>query len=92
MAAAQPALYTLAELAVTAESLLAQLDKAESNGNWADVDAIKADLDYVEQEYERQRRIAAGLETACARCGCSESRACPDGCVWATATLCSRCV
>ena len=30
MAAAQPALYTLAELAVTAESLLAQLDEART--------------------------------------------------------------
>lgn len=92
MAATQPALYTLAELAVTAESLLAQLDEAESHGHWADVDAIKTELDYVEQEYARQRRIANGVETACARCGCSESRPCPGGCLWATALLCSRCI
>ena len=41
-------------------------------------------------EQERQERIAAGAEHVCASCGCS-SRSCPGGCVWATATLCSRC-
>jgi hypothetical protein len=44
------------------------------------------------REQMRQARIAAGLEHACACCGCSESRACPGGCVWATDNLCSRCV
>jgi hypothetical protein len=29
---------------------------------------------------------------ACASCGCTDERACPGGCVWATPTLCSRCV
>ena len=43
-------------------------------------------------EFQRQQRIAAGTEHACTRCGCSESRSCPGGCVWATPTLCSRCV
>lgn len=28
----------------------------------------------------------------CAACGCCLHRACPGGCVWATPTLCSRCV
>lgn len=28
----------------------------------------------------------------CQICGCSEFNACPGGCVWATPTLCSRCV
>jgi hypothetical protein len=42
-------------------------------------------------EDKRQARIAAGLEHACTVCGCSESRACPGGCVWATERLCSRC-
>lgn len=43
-------------------------------------------------ENERQARIDAGVEHACVACGCSESRACPGGCVWATASLCSRCL
>jgi len=42
-------------------------------------------------EYARQLRIAAGLETACRACGCSDSLACPGGCVWAEPDLCSRC-
>ena len=44
------------------------------------------------KEIERQRRIAAGVEQVCARCGCSESRGCSGGCCWATESLCSRCV
>ncbi|MGD0778205.1 MAG: hypothetical protein ABSC05_35925 [Candidatus Solibacter sp.] len=39
---------------------------------------------------------AAQVEDAtghrCSRCGCSDARSCPNGCIWATATLCSRCV
>ena len=31
-------------------------------------------------------------ERHCVGCGCCDHRACPDGCVWATPTLCSRCV
>lgn len=42
-------------------------------------------------ELARQRRIAVGREQACASCGCSESRACSGGCVWATIDRCSRC-
>lgn len=44
------------------------------------------------REFARQRRIAAGREQACASCGCSESRACSGGCVWASKAVCSRCV
>jgi hypothetical protein len=44
------------------------------------------------KEFARQLRIAAGGEVACARCGCSETRACSGGCVWATPRICSRCV
>ena len=43
-------------------------------------------------EFERQLRIRSGEEQVCARCGCSETRACSGGCVWATRVLCSRCV
>jgi hypothetical protein len=43
-------------------------------------------------ELGRQERISSGAEVACAACGCSESRACPAGCVWATANFCSRCI
>jgi len=42
-------------------------------------------------EFERQSRIAAGIERACERCGCSESRSCSGHCIWLTETLCSRC-
>ena len=28
----------------------------------------------------------------CLGCGCCAHRACPGGCVWATPTLCSRCL
>lgn len=28
----------------------------------------------------------------CISCGCCEHKACDGGCVWATPTLCSRCV
>jgi hypothetical protein len=44
------------------------------------------------KEFARQLRIVQGGEIACARCGCSETRACSGGCCWATPTLCSRCV
>lgn len=42
-------------------------------------------------EDERQRRITAGLEMECRVCGCSDTRACPGGCIWAAPFLCSRC-
>jgi hypothetical protein len=48
--------------------------------------------DRARNEFARQRRIAAGREQVCASCGCSESRACSGGCVWATTSLCSRCL
>lgn len=44
------------------------------------------------REFERQQAIAKGEETACRGCGCSDSRGCSGGCVWATPALCSRCV
>jgi hypothetical protein len=47
------------------------------------------DLDVAEAA--RLARIAAGVEDACRVCGCSETRACPGGCIWAEADLCSRC-
>jgi hypothetical protein len=43
-------------------------------------------------ELARQKRILAGQEHVCVVCGCSESRSCEEGCVWATETHCSRCV
>lgn len=46
----------------------------------------------IEAENRRQARILAGEEQECFACGCSESLPCPGGCVWATPTLCSRCV
>ncbi len=69
--------------AIDERNLLAELHKALERGYAKATD---------DEEEERQARIAAGVEHACAGCGCSESRACPGGCVWATATLCSRCV
>jgi hypothetical protein len=43
-------------------------------------------------EFARQLRIAAGEEQVCRRCGCSETRACSGGCIWANDSFCSRCV
>ena len=40
----------------------------------------------------REQLLGASGERTCSGCGCSDSRACPGGCVWATETLCSRCV
>ena len=37
-------------------------------------------------------RVTSGAERVCHGCGCSETRACSGGCIWATATHCSRCV
>ena len=55
--------------------------------------AVKASMEEcARKEFARQLRIARGEEIACARCGCSETRACSGGCVWARTTLCSRCV
>jgi hypothetical protein len=31
-------------------------------------------------------------EPVCRGCGCSYTRPCPGGCVWATVDLCSACV
>lgn len=59
--------------------------------NEQDPAAIAAMEDCAREEFARQLRIARG-EQACASCGCSQSRCCSGGCVWATATLCSRCV
>jgi len=42
-------------------------------------------------ERARQARIAAGVEMQCRVCGCSDSRACDGGCVWAEPFLCSQC-
>lgn len=42
-------------------------------------------------EFARQLRIEARQEHACRVCGCSESRGCSVGCIWAGANLCSRC-
>ena len=42
------------------------------------------------KELAHQLRIAAGYEQTCARCGCSETRVCSGGCLWVTATICSR--
>jgi hypothetical protein len=47
---------------------------------------------HIKADDERSARIEAGMERTCSSCGCSESRACTGGCVWATETLCSRCV
>lgn len=55
-------------------------------------DAVEHMQQRAQLEYERQLRILAGAEKACTRCGCSASRACSGGCIWATKTLCSRCV
>lgn len=59
-----------------------------------DVDPVQAMFDVL----DRQRTgnpAAVGCTCGgpyCARCGCCACQACPGGCVWATAALCSGCV
>jgi hypothetical protein len=55
-----------------------------------DFDLEVADEEDLEERL-RQARIAAGIEHQCVVCGCSESRPCVGGCVWATPNLCSQC-
>lgn len=49
------------------------------------------ELPGVQQEIERRDRIEAGLEHQCMFCGCSDSKACPGGCIWIRPNVCSRC-
>jgi len=65
---------------------------AESLGlNDAELAMVVGSIEYVAGEARAERMAAAG-DRQCANCGCTESRACPGGCIWATETLCSRCV
>ena len=57
-----------------------------------DPDVAAAMQERARLEYQRQLRIQAGFESACAGCGCSETRSCSGGCVWATTAFCSRCI
>jgi len=60
------------------------------------------DVDLVDQEQLEQLEAAEAIKLAshllenggprCLGCGCSATRPCPGGCVWATETLCSQCV
>jgi len=55
---------------------------------------INGRLEAARNEFEeqlRQQRIAAGIEDACRICGCSGSKPCEGGCIWAESDLCSRC-
>lgn len=42
-------------------------------------------------EADRQARIVAGEEEVCRICGCSDTKACREGCTWAGPGLCSSC-
>lgn len=53
--------------------------------------AVESAISMAVFERGRQARIAAGKETACRGCGCSESRACPGGCAWLSAGWCTAC-
>jgi len=53
--------------------------------------AIAAAIDLALLERRRQARIAAGEETACRGCGCSDSRACEGGCSWHLPGWCTAC-
>jgi hypothetical protein len=67
-------------------------DLADRNGlSDAEVALVLGSIQFAVAEAQAARRAAAG-ERRCAKCGCSNSHACPGGCVWATDTLCSRCV
>lgn len=73
------------ELDQLAEDLPILMDEGNQAGN-----AIMQEC--ARKEFARQLRIAQGTEQACGICGCSETRACSGGCIWASKTLCSRCV
>jgi hypothetical protein len=47
------------------------------------------DLEFEEEEDFVDDELAG---PTCVGCGCTEGNACEGGCVWATPTLCSRCV
>lgn len=54
--------------------------------------SIEERRDY--QREEREMLATSGLEfdePTCRKCGCSDSLACPDGCHWVQADLCSEC-
>lgn len=53
--------------------------------------AIDDAISLATYEAGRALRIAAGEETACRGCGCSESRACPESCSWVLVGWCSAC-
>jgi hypothetical protein len=55
-------------------------------------DAIRALVGEAQQAARSQVEGVVTGERRCLNCGCSESHACPGGCVWATESLCSRCV
>lgn len=38
------------------------------------------------------KKFAAALPTTCRVCGCTEEKACEDGCSWVAPGLCSACV
>lgn len=78
-----------AHCAIDREQSMEEIE-AESDRRLTEVMAMSPEE--LDAEYDRQRRIEAGIEHVCAGCGCSETRACPGGCIWATKTLCSRCV
>jgi hypothetical protein len=40
---------------------------------------------------ERARIVSASVRR-CRRCGCTDGRACVDGCYWTTPTTCSNCL
>jgi hypothetical protein len=59
--------------------------------NQSELAIVVAGLAEVAIEARDQFAQSAG-EQRCSVCGCSNSQACPGGCIWATDTLCSRCV
>ena len=60
----------------------------ESGGAWSIAER---------REYQRAERAMLAVdgialdEPTCRGCGCSDSLACPDGCFWVEADLCSEC-
>lgn len=54
-------------------------------------DALTADNRVRGGDRETSPRASARVR-ACRACGCTDDRACPDGCSWVDADLCSACV
>jgi hypothetical protein len=84
--------------ALDLDSFIEAIDKAESVGAFMDPTRYRENL-YAGDPLGAMRKIAVAardmrgaLPTACRKCGCTDDKACADGCSWVAPGLCSRCM